>query len=93
MPQIVYYSIGVDRPIHPDQPLPPLPPIPRAAVVIEGRAPIWRYGLAFHRLHGPPAAPVAVYDPRLGAVVAASHRPEYREGQVLDVAPPSCMPR
>ncbi len=86
---IIFYSIGVDRPITPDEPLPPLPEIPRGAlVVIEGRAPIWRYGLAFHRLHSSPAAAVAVYDPRLGAVVVASHTPQLTEAQVVDVTPP-----
>jgi CRISPR-associated protein Csx3 len=86
---IVFYSIGVDRPILPDEPLPTLPEIPRGAVVvIEGRAPIWRYGMAFHKLHGSAAGAIAVFDPRLGAVVVASHRPEFREGQVLDVSPP-----
>ncbi len=86
--EVVFYSIGVDRPITPDEPLPPPPPIPRGAlVVIEGRAPIWRYGIAFHRLHGSPAGAVAVFDPRLGAVVVASHSPAYAEGQVLDIAP------
>jgi CRISPR-associated protein Csx3 len=89
MPEIVFYSLGVAQPIEPDEPLPPLPTIPRGAlVVLEGRAPIWRYGLAFHRLHGSPAGAIAVYDPRLGAVVVASHRPEFAEGQVLDVTPP-----
>ena len=87
---VVFYSIGVDRPITPEEPLPPLPEIPRGAVVvIEGRAPIWRYAMALHRLHGSPAAAVAVYDPRLGAVVVASHHPGFREGQVLDVTPPA----
>src|SRR4051812_12530596 len=86
---VVFYSIGVDRPITPAESLPPLPDIPRGAlVVIEGRAPIWRYGLAFHRLHGSPAAAVAVYDPRLGAVVVASHTPAFAEAQVVDVTPP-----
>ncbi len=86
---IVFYSIGVDRPITPDEPLPPLPTIPRGAlVVVEGRAPIWRYGLAFHRLHSSPAAAVAVYDPRLGAVVVASHTPGIAETQVVNVTPP-----
>ena len=85
--EVVFYSIGVDHPITPDEPLPPLPQIPRGAlVVIEGRAPIWRYGVAFHRLHGSPAGAVAVYDPRLGAVVVASHTPAYSEGQVLDIS-------
>lgn len=89
MTATVFYSIGVEEPIAPDAPLPPLPDIPRGAlVVVEGRAPIWRYGLAFHRLHGSPAGAIAVYDPRLGAVVVASHRPEYREGDVHDVTPP-----
>ena len=86
--EIVFYSIGVDHPIRPDEPLPPLPEIPRGAVVVvEGRAPIWRYGLAFHKLHGSPAAAVAVYDPRLGAVIVATHTPDLMDGQVLDVAP------
>ena len=89
MTATVFYSIGVEEPVSPDTALPPLPDIPRGAlVVIEGRAPIWRYGLAFHRLHGSPAGAIAVYDPRLGAVVVASHRPEYREGEILDVMPP-----
>ena len=87
---IVFYSLGVDHPITPDEPLPPLPQIPRGAlVVIEGRAPIWRYGVAFHKLHGSPAGAVAVYDPRLGAVVVASHSPQFAEGQVIDLSPPT----
>jgi CRISPR-associated protein Csx3 len=86
---VVFYSIGVSEPVQPDEPLPPLPDIPRGSVVvIEGRAPVWRYGMAFHRLHGSPAAAIAVYDPRLGAVVVASHHPSWREGQVLDIDVP-----
>jgi CRISPR-associated protein Csx3 len=93
MSDVVFYSIGVAEPIGPSEPLPALPPIPRGAlVVIEGRAPIWRYGLAFHRLHGSPAGAIAVYDPRLGAVVVASHRTEWHEGQVFEVDPPG-IPR
>lgn len=89
MPENVFYSIGVDEPILPEAPLPPLPKIPRGAlVVIEGRAPIWRYGIAFHRLHGSAAGAVAVYDPRLGAVIVASHHPDWREGEIVDVDPP-----
>jgi CRISPR-associated protein Csx3 len=90
MDQTVFYSIGVDRPITPDEPLPLLAEIPRGAlVVIEGRAPIWRYGMAFHRLHGSPAGAIAVFDPRIGAVVVASHHPDWREGQIVDVTPPA----
>ena len=89
MIEVVFYSIGVDKPIDPEEPLPPLPEIPRGVlVVIEGRAPIWRYGMAFHELHGSPAGAIAVFDPRLGAVVIASHRPQWHEGQVIDVDPP-----
>ena len=85
---IVFYPIGVDHPIRPHELLPPLPVIPRGSVVVvEGRAPIWRYGMAFHKLHGSAAAAVAVYDPRLGAVIVASHHPDFQEGQILDVLP------
>jgi CRISPR-associated protein Csx3 len=42
--------------------LPPLPEIPRGSlVIVEGRAPIWRYGMALHLLHGSPAAAFAFY--------------------------------
>ena len=89
-PPVIFYSIGVDHPITPDEPLPSLPQIPRGAlVVIEGRAPIWRYGVAFHKLHGSPAGAVAVFDPRRGAVVVASHSPQFLDGQIFDVTPPS----
>lgn len=83
---VTIYSIGVEEPVGPDEPLPPLPPIPRGSlVVIEGRAPIWRYAMALHLLHGSRAGAIAVYDPRLGAVVVASHAPEWREGQIIDL--------
>lgn len=55
---------------------------------LDDRAPIWRHGMAFHMLHGSAAAAVAGYDPRLGAVIVASHTPDIKEGQILDVAPP-----
>ena len=87
--EFLFYRIGVSQPIAPGEPLPPLPDIPRGAlVVVEGRAPIWRYGMALHALHGSTAGAGAVYDPRLGAVVVFSHQPKWREGQVLDVRPP-----
>ena len=86
--KIVWYHIGADNILAPAAPLPELPEIPRGAlVIIEGRAPVWRSGMAFHRLHGQAAA-VATYDPRLGAVVVASHTAKYWEGEILDVAPP-----
>ncbi len=83
----VIYDIGVREIIKPDEPLPPRPKIPRGALVIlTGRAPIWRYGMALHKLHGSPAGAIAVYDPRLGAVVVVSHCDAWTVGQVVDVA-------
>ena len=41
--------------------------------------------MALHLQHGSPAAAIAFYDPRLGAVVVASHRREWAVGQVVDV--------
>jgi CRISPR-associated protein Csx3 len=72
--------------ITPSEPLPPLPAIPRGSlVIVEGRAPIWRYGMALHLLHGSPAAAIAFYDPRLGAVVVASHSSSWKVGDVIDI--------
>ncbi len=86
----IFYPIGVDRPISPEDSLPPLPDIPRGAlVVVEGRAPIWRYGMALHMLHGSPAGAVAFYDPRLGAVVVATHSPSWSVGEIVDVPTPT----
>lgn len=80
----VYWDIGVDAPIEPTEPLPPLPTIPAgAAVILTGRAPIWRYGMAFHAVHGL-AQVVAVYDPRLGnGVVVASHKAGINVGDLI----------
>jgi len=44
--------------------------------------------MALHRLHASPAAAIAFYDPRLGAVVA-SHNPKWVVGQVVDVTLPA----
>ncbi len=83
---LVVYNIGVDAPCEPTDELPALPEIPRGGlVVVSGRAPIWRYAMALHRLHGAPAGAIAVYDPRKGAVVVASHIAAYKEGDVIDV--------
>ncbi|KUG18614.1 hypothetical protein ASZ90_011686 [hydrocarbon metagenome] len=41
--------------------------------------------MALHLLHGSPAAAVAFYDPRLGAVVVATHSREWQVGQIVDV--------
>ncbi|WP_024547090.1 CRISPR-associated ring nuclease Crn3/Csx3 [Picosynechococcus sp. NKBG15041c] len=52
-------------------------------VVISGRAPIWLYSYLVHELH--PTAWVACYDPRLGAVVVATHSTQTKIGQVLPI--------
>ncbi|NPV63064.1 MAG: CRISPR-associated protein Csx3 [Methanotrichaceae archaeon] len=85
----IIYSIGVPSPITPAEPLPSLPEIPRGSlVIVEGRAPIWRYGMALHLLHASPAAAIAFYDPRLGAVIVASHSPAWQVGLVVDITIP-----
>ena len=82
----VIYSIAVSAPITSAEPLPPLPEIPRGSlVIVDGRAPIWRYGMALHLLHGSPAAAIAFYDPRLGAVVVATHSREWAVGDVVEI--------
>ena len=89
----IWYRIGVDFPVTPSDPLPPLPVIPRGSlVVVEGRAPIWRYGMALHKLHGSPAGAVAFFDPRLGAVIVTSHRPEFSEGAIYAPDDPVVVP-
>lgn len=50
-------------------------------VVISGRGPIWLYGYLIHELH--PTAWVACHDPRLGAVVVATHSRQVQIGQAL----------
>ncbi len=69
-------------------------------VVISGRALTWLYAYLTHELH--PTAWVACYDPRLGAVVVATHSRLVRIGQVITVnvlnvkknskSPPSLCP-
>lgn len=86
---IVFWDIGVDGPITPADPLPEIPSIDRGSLlVIGGRSPVWRFGMAFHQAHGSAAGAVATFDPRLGAVVVASHSPKYQTGQVIEVSWP-----
>jgi CRISPR-associated protein Csx3 len=84
--ELIHYDIGVSTPIEPGtDTLPNLPAIPPGGiVVIGGRAPIWRYCLAFHRLHGSPAGVICVFDPKVGNIVVASHKPGFEEGQVIE---------
>lgn len=53
----------------------------RAGIILSGRAPIWLYGYLVHELH--PVAWVACFDPRLGAIVVATHTPGVQIGQVI----------
>lgn len=86
MSDYTVWDIGVDAPITPADALPEMPRVERGnLLVITGRAPIWRYALAFHKDHGSAAGAVATYDPRLGAVIVASHSPRYNEGDVLSI--------
>jgi len=55
---------------------------PRKGVVISGRGPIWLHCFLAHKYHPTPF--VAVYDPRLGAVVVQSHT-DLKEGDIIDV--------
>jgi CRISPR-associated protein Csx3 len=50
-------------------------------VLINGRGPIWGYGMVLHLAHATPA--IAVYDPRLGYVIVQSHDPRFRVGEIL----------
>jgi CRISPR-associated protein Csx3 len=53
-------------------------------VLVNGRGPIWGYGMLFHLAHATPA--IAAYDPRLGYVVIQSHDPRFQVGQILTIA-------
>ena len=53
----------------------------RMGVILDGRGPIWLYGYLIHELH--PTAWVACHDPRLGAVVVATHVKGVAVGQVI----------
>ncbi|NJK64879.1 MAG: CRISPR-associated protein Csx3 [Synechococcaceae cyanobacterium SM2_3_1] len=79
-----------DRLIYPDDLTSlKLPPgmDPRVGTVLSGRAPIWLYTYLAHECH--PTAWLACYDPRLGAIVVATHTPKVKIGQILPVLPES----
>lgn len=55
----------------------------RKGIVVFGRAPIWLYSYLVHQAH--PAAWVAVYDPRYGAVVVEAHKTNSpKVGDIID---------
>jgi len=61
---------------------PPSYPVGKG-VVLSGRGPVWLYGYLVHMYH--PARFVAIYDPRIGAVVVESHCKDVDVGDVLQV--------
>lgn len=56
-------------------------PCPGYGAIVDGRAPVWGYAMLAHAAH--PFAWVATHDPRLGAVVVTTHRPEVALGSVF----------
>ena len=53
-------------------------------ILINGRGPVWGYGMLLHQAHATPA--VATFDPRLGYVVVQSHDRRFQVGQILAVS-------
>jgi CRISPR-associated protein Csx3 len=52
-------------------------------ILVNGRGPVWGYGMVFHAAHPTPA--IATYDPRLGYVVVQTHDQRFSLGQVLEL--------
>ena len=52
-------------------------------VILSGRGPIWLYCYLIHHYH--PTKFIAIYDPRIGAIIVQSHHPNYKIGEVLKV--------
>ena len=50
-------------------------------IYFSGRGPVWGYGMLLHAAHPTPA--IAVFDPRIGYVVVATHTEKYTVGQIL----------
>lgn len=75
VPAPVIYSIAVSSPITPAEPPPPLGccPISPASRWSSSRAALRWSGIALRLLHASPAAAVAFYRPKLGAVMVSSH--------------------
>ena len=85
---VMFWDISLRQRYKPRQPLPELTKIPKGTVlIIGGDAPAWRYCQALQHasgmLHGMGASAVAVFDPKLGAVIIDSHSPRYRAGDTI----------
>lgn len=82
----IEWNIGVETPITPAEALPPMPDMQGATLlVITGRAPIWRYGMALVAAMEALDMRVGIttFDPRLGIVVVRGGI-DYRVGQVIE---------
>jgi len=60
----------------------PFVPAEGKGLVVDGRGPVWGYGMLLHEGH--PSCWAATRDPRPGIVVVSTHHPDRRVG---DVAP------
>ncbi|ACK41901.1 MULTISPECIES: CRISPR-associated ring nuclease Crn3/Csx3 [Dictyoglomus] len=56
----------------------------RRGLIISGRGPIWLYAYLVHYYHPTPF--IAIYDPRIGAVVIQSHIKSINVGDVIDIS-------
>jgi len=52
-------------------------------ILINGRGPVWGYGMIFHAAHPSPA--IATYDPRLGYVIVQTHDERFQVGKILEL--------
>jgi CRISPR-associated protein Csx3 len=82
---VVYYDISSLEFATPYEPIPEMPKIHGGCiVVVEGRAPIWRYGCILtmlqHEMH---CSAIAFRESGIGAIVILSHSPVFRQGDIL----------
>ena len=52
-------------------------------ILINGRGPVWGYGMLFHTAHPSPA--IATYDPRLGYVIVQTHDERFQVGKIVEL--------
>lgn len=52
-------------------------------ILINGRGPVWGYGMIFHAAHASPA--IATYDPRLGYVIVQTHDERFQIGKTISL--------
>jgi CRISPR-associated protein Csx3 len=52
-------------------------------VVLSGRGPTWLYCYLVHHYH--PTRFIAIYDPRIGAIIVESHWPSYSVGDIIKI--------